>query len=92
MLKRPKYRFPNRLDFKNCREEIASSLSDFGNRWCKREHVESDALKECKVNIFKEIDKRTNFYSQHTNLLPPKPKSSFRYLMLGIQEVCFGSS
>ena len=48
--KGPKYRFPNRTDFKKCREEIASSLSDLCNRWCKREHVESGVLKELKVN------------------------------------------
>ena len=34
--KGPKYRFPSRIDFKKCREEIASALNDFGNRWCKR--------------------------------------------------------
>ena len=32
------------------------------------------------------MDKRIKFYSQNTNLLPPKPKSSFRYLKQGIQE------
>ena len=42
--KGPKYRFPSRIDFKKCREEIASALNDFGNRWCKREYVEPDAL------------------------------------------------
>ena len=45
--KGPKYRFPSRIDLKKCREEIASALNDFGNRWCKREYVEPDALKEC---------------------------------------------
>ena len=30
--KGPKYRFPSRIDFKTCREEIASALNDFGNR------------------------------------------------------------
>ena len=30
----------SRIDFKKCREEIASALNDFGNRWCKREYVE----------------------------------------------------
>ena len=84
--KGPNYRFPNRIDFKKCKEDIACSLTDFGNRWCKREHVESDALKEWKVNIFKEMDKRIKFYSQNTNLLPPKPKSTFRHLKLGIQQ------
>ena len=31
--KGPKYRFPSRIDFNRCREEIASSLNDLGNRW-----------------------------------------------------------
>ena len=29
--KGPKYRFPSRIDFKKCREKIASALNDFGN-------------------------------------------------------------
>ena len=32
------------------------------------------------------MDKRIKFYSQNTNLLPPKPKSSFRLLKQCIQE------
>ena len=54
--KGPKYRFPCRIDFKKCREEIASALNDFGNRWCKREYVEPNALKRWKVSIFKTVD------------------------------------
>ena len=65
--------------------EIAASLSDFSNRWCKRENVEPDALKEWKINIFKIIDTRISFYSHNTHLLPHKPKSSFRHLKRGIQ-------
>ena len=68
-----------------CREEIASALNDFGNRWCKREYVEPDALKEWKVSIFKIVDQRIKFYSQNTNILPSKPKSTFRHLKQGIQ-------
>ena len=30
--KGPKYRIPSRIDFKKCREEIASALNDFGYR------------------------------------------------------------
>ena len=41
-----KYRFPSNIDFSKCRREIAASLNDFGNRWCKQENVEPDALKE----------------------------------------------
>ena len=39
-----------------------------------------------KVSIFNIVDKRTQFYLHNTNLLPPKPKTSFRHLRQGIQE------
>ena len=64
-----------------------SALNDFGNRWCKRESVECNAMKEWKLSFFFNIvDKRIKFYSQNTNLLPPKPNSSFRHLKQCIQE------
>ena len=75
-----KYRFPSHIDFNRCRVEIASALNGFGNRWCKREGVECNALKEWKLSIFNIVDKRIKFYSHNTNLLPPKPKSSFRHI------------
>ena len=81
-----KYRFPSNIDFSKCRREIAASLNDFSNCWCKRENVEPDALKEWKINIFKIIDTRISFYSRNTHLLPPKPKSSFSHLKRGIQD------
>ena len=65
-----KYRFPSRIDFKKCREEKASALNDFGNRWCKREYVEPDALKEWKVSIFKIVDQRIKFYSKILTFCP----------------------
>ena len=43
-------------------------------------------MKEWKQSSFNIVDKRIKFYSQNTNLLPPKPKSSFRHLRQGIQE------
>ena len=55
-------------------------------RWCKRENVEPDTLKEWKINIFKIIDTRISFYSLNTDLLPQKPKSSFHHLKRGIQD------
>ena len=58
----------------------------FCNRLCKRQHVECDALKDWKLNIIKIIDRRISFYSQITNMLPRKPKISFRYLKSGIEE------
>ena len=83
--KGPKYRFPPNIDFPKCRREFAASLNDLSNRWCKRENVEPDALKEWKINIFKIIDSRISFYLRNTHLLPPKPKSAFRHLKRGIQ-------
>ena len=43
-------------------------------------------LKLGKKSIFTIVDKRIKFYSQNSNILPPKPKSSFRHLKQGIQE------
>ena len=43
-------------------------------------------MKEWKLSIFNIVDKCIKFYSQNKNLLPPKPKSSFRHLKQGIQE------
>ena len=73
-------------DFQKCREKIPASPNDYCNRWCEREHVECDALKDWKLNIFKIIDRRISFYSQNTNMLPRKPKISYRYLKSGIEE------
>ena len=62
--------------FKSVAKKIAASLYEF---WCKREHVECDALKEWKLNIFKIIDRRISFYSRNTYMLPCKSKISYRY-------------
>ena len=87
IFKVPKYRFYFKIDFsKGCRE-VTASLNDFSNRWCKRENVKPDALKEWKINIFKIIDTCISFHSRITHLLLPKPKSSFRYLRRGTQDI-----
>ena len=82
----PKYRFPAHIDFNKCRETIASALNDYCTRWCKREHVESNALNNWKLKIFKIIDERVLFYCNNFDLLSPKPQLSVRYLKQGIQE------
>ena len=74
------------IDFQKCRQKIAASLNEFCNCWCKREHVQYDALKDWKLNIFKIIDGLISFYSQNTNMIPCKPKISYRYLKSGIEE------
>ena len=56
------------IDFLKCREKIAASLNEYCNRWCKREHVECDALKDWKLNIFKIIGLRISFNFQNTNM------------------------
>ena len=43
-------------------------------------------MKEWTLSIFNIVDKRSKFYFQNTNLLPPKPKSSLRHLKQGFQE------
>ena len=66
----PKYRFPVHIDFTKCLEAIAKALNDYCTRWCKREHVESNALNNWKLNIFQIIDKRISFYLNNLDLLP----------------------
>ena len=44
--KGPNYRFPSNIEFPKRSREIAASLNDFGDRWCKWEHFEPGALKE----------------------------------------------
>ena len=81
-----KNRLPSQIDFNKCREEIAVTLNVFSKRWCRREHVECNALNSWKISIFNIIEKRISFYSKNLNLLPPKPKLSFRHLKQGIQQ------
>ena len=74
------------IDFKSCREEIAGTLQEFCNPWCIREHVESNALNSRKLTIIKIIDNRISFCCNNLDLLPPKPKFTFRHLKKEIQE------
>ena len=91
--KGPKYKFPSKINFPKSLREIAVSLNDFSNGWCKQENVESDALKEWKINVFKIIDTRISFSSRNTHLLPPKPKFSFPHLNPEFSyELCFASN
>ena len=48
-----------------------------------------DALKEWRSNIFNVIDKLIKFYSQNNNLLPLKPKSTFRHLKQDIKKILY---
>ena len=74
------------IDFKSCLEEIEGTLHKFCNRLCKQEHEESNALISWKLNIFKIIDGKISFYCYNLDLLPPKPKFTFRHLKKGIKE------
>ena len=84
--KGPKYRFPTHIDIKKCREAIAGALNNYCTRWCKREHVESNALSNWKLNIFQIVDKRISFNSNNLDLLPTKPKFSLRRLKQDTKE------
>ena len=42
-----KYKFQAHTDFIKSRETIVSALKDYCTRWCKREHVQSNAYVIC---------------------------------------------
>ena len=75
-----------RWDINKYREEIAVALNEFCKRWCRREHVEWNALNSWKISIFNIIEKHFSFYSKNLDLLPPKLKLSFRHLKKGIKQ------
>ena len=62
----PKYRFPVQIDFQKCRQKYAASLNEFCNRWCKREHIDCDALKDLEIKYLQNYYRRISFYSQNT--------------------------
>ena len=93
--KGPNYNFPSNIDFLKCRREIAAFSNYFSNRWCKRENVEPDALKERKINVFKLLTLVFHFtlvihifYPLNLNFLFVILKEVSRILY----ELCFGSS
>ena len=85
LTKGPKYRIPHAIDFPSCRVKIAEALQDFGNKWCRRERADVNALSDWKKSIFDIVDKRITFYKDKHNLLPPRPKTSFRHLKQVLQ-------
>ena len=56
-------------------------LNEYCTHYCKQEHVESNALNNWKLKLFKIIDEPFKF-----DLLPPKPKWCFPHLKQGSQE------
>ena len=54
--------------------------------FCKREHVESSALKCLKIKYLKIIDSRISFGCNNLDLLSPKPKFTLRNLMKEVYE------
>ena len=49
-------------DSRLCRNDAFAELNDFGNRWCKRESVECNTLKEWKLRILDIVNKRISFF------------------------------
>ena len=86
LTKGPKYRLPNLIDFDKCRIQIAEAIQSFAKRWCGREHAEPRALSEWKKQIIDIMDKRISFYTSNPDLLPRKPKVSYRDLKSSIQK------
>ena len=84
--KGPKYKLPAHIYFTKCVETIAKALNGYCTRWCKREHVESKALNNWKLNMFQIIDKRISFYFNNLDLLSAKPKFCFRHLKQSTHE------
>jgi len=84
--KGPKYRLPSLVDFDACQVKVEEALETFSTKWCKREHVESNALSGWKKRVFDIIEKRVAFYSFNEHLLPPRPRNTFRHLKKGIQD------
>ena len=69
------------IDFKSYRDEIAGASQEFCNRWCKREHVESNALNSWKLNIFKIIDGNISFYEGCSNMNASSFITFFTYML-----------
>ena len=86
LTKGPKYRLPDLIDFDKCRIQIAEAIQSFAKRWCGREHAEPRALSEWKKQIIDIMDKRISFYTSNPDLLPRKPKVSYRDLKSSIQK------
>ena len=61
-------------------------MKEFCDRWCKREHVKSNALITWQLNSFYIIDSRISFYCNNLALLPPKPKYTLRSFKKGVQK------
>ena len=87
LTKGPKFRLPSVIDFDSCRGQIAEALENFSVKWCRREHAELNALSEWKKRIFNIIEKRITFYSSNEHLLPPRPRTSYRHLKKGFQDL-----
>ena len=51
------------------KDRLIMYINDYCTRWCKREHVESNALNNWKLKIFKIIDERVLFYFNNLDLL-----------------------
>ena len=75
---------PLPIDFNKCRVEIAPAFHEFGNRWCKWEHVESDALNTWILIFLILLIGNFHLYGNDLDLLLPEPKFTFWNLKKGI--------
>ena len=86
LTKGPKYRLPSLIDFDACRIKIAEAVQQFALKWCNREYADNNALSGWKKAIFDVVEQRISFYQSQPNLLPQKPKVSYRHLKKAISD------
>lgn len=80
LTKGPKYRLPAFIDFDKCLSVINDAILDFSAKWCRRENADPVALDDWKSQVLYIVNTRIDFYKSNNQLLPPKPKTSYRYL------------
>ena len=85
--KGPKYRVPSKIDFEKCRSQMQDSITDFCNKWCRREKADTSALSSWMNKVFSIIDKKILFYRKNPSLLPRKSSYSIAYLKKAIVPV-----
>ena len=78
---------PSLVDFDAYQVKVAEALEMFSTKWCKRKHVESNALSELKKRVFDIIEKRVACYGFNEHSIPPRPINTFRHLKKGIQDL-----
>ena len=65
MKKRPKYRPPSKIDWKECRQVTKDALSSFCKKWCKREKSDKKSLDSYLNKCMNVVDKRISHFENN---------------------------